>query len=507
MRLTDRILLSCLKKQYQIKEQRTVKSLGWLKGPLLYEKGDIPENGRVYVAYEPKLLPDKERLWSGSLWLFVSGDQAPKACACAFFEESVRTGELLNSVRKIYEYYEDWEEDLKKIRMDQGKIDGLLQASLSVFGNPLMVLGADFSLYSLASSTPLPKEYRVFEQGKGRMDYINAFMQDAIFMAHKECAEPFWTPDYITGHKAVIQNIRREEHTTHHLAVMEYKNALGEECEDLLKILEGYVRYFLYNKVSGLYRRDETLPKIFQRILSDRTMDYMEASQNLSGLGWHGSHEYLCLVYKITYLDQRNISANAICSYMEDHFRHCCCFSYQDDIVTFFDLTLLGLDEDRVAGKLTHFIRDSFLKAGYSRVMKGHLNLRRQYVQACLALDVGSRKKPYMWIHHFNQIAMTYILEQVTRQLPGSMLCHEKLLVLKEMDERGSTEYMKTLKTYLDFHQNAVKSAKELYIHRSTFLYRLDKIKEILESDLEDTEEFLYLELSFRLLEQDSQKS
>ena len=85
MRLTDRILLSCLKKQYQIKEQRTVKSLGWLKGPLLYEKGDIPENGRVYVAYEPKLLPDKERLWSGSLWLFVSGDQAPKSmCLCVF---------------------------------------------------------------------------------------------------------------------------------------------------------------------------------------------------------------------------------------------------------------------------------------------------------------------------------------------------------------------------------------------------------------------------------------
>jgi len=149
----------------------------------LYEKGDIPENGRVYVAYEPKLLPDKERLWSGSLWLFVSGDQAPKECACAFFEESVRTGELLNSVRKIYEYYEDWEEDLKKIRMDQGKIDGLLQASLSVFGNPLMVLWADFSLYSLASSTPLPKEYRVFEQGKGRMDYINAFLCGGVLCA------------------------------------------------------------------------------------------------------------------------------------------------------------------------------------------------------------------------------------------------------------------------------------------------------------------------------------
>ena len=40
-----------------------------------------------------------------------------------------------------------------------------------------------------------------------------------------------------------------------------------------------------------------------------------------------------------------------------------------------------------------------------------------------------------------------------------------------------------------------------MFIHRSTFLYRLDRIKEILQSELDDPEEIFYLELSFRLLE------
>ena len=83
------------------------------------------------------------------------------------------------------------------------------------------------------------------------------------------------------------------------------------------------------------------------------------------------------------------------------------------------------------------------------------------------------------------------------------MICHEKLLTLREIDETQNTEYMKTLRVYLDNHLNAVQASKELYIHRSTFLYRLEKIKSILESDLDDTEELLYLELSFRLLEQE----
>ena len=155
------------------------------------------------------------------------------------------------------------------------------------------------------------------------------------------------------------------------------------------------------------------------------------------------------------------------------------------------------------------------------------MNLRRQYVQAKTALDVGSRKKPYLWIHYFGQVALTYILEQATRRLPGTMICHEGLLELKKHDEENlpfvclihlvqlyldkqneenQTQYMETLRVYLEQHLSATQAARELFIHRSTFLYRLDRIKEILQSELDDPEEIFYLELSFRLLEQEQEK-
>ena len=221
---------------------------------------------------------------------------------------------------------------------------------------------------------------------------------------------------------------------------------------------------------------DRDMEQIFVRILSDRTADYMQVSRELSELGWSGNHEYMCLILQITYL------------------------------VAFFDLTRLGKSQEEVAGKLVYFIRDTYLKAGYSRVMTGHMNLRRQYVQAKTALDVGSRKKPYLWIHYFGQVALTYILEQATRRLPGTMICHEGLLELKKHDEENQTQYMETLRVYLEQHLSATQAARELFIHRSTFLYRLDRIKEILQSELDDPEEIFYLELSFRLLEQEQEK-
>ena len=81
------------------------------------------------------------------------------------------------------------------------------------------------------------------------------------------------------------------------------------------------------------------------------------------------------------------------------------------------------------------------------------------------------------------------------------MLCYEKLLDLQKSDKLQNTEYMKTLRVYLEHNLNTVQSAKALFIHRSTFLYRLERIKSILETDLEDPDELFYLNLSFRLLD------
>ena len=42
-----------------------------------------------------------------------------------------------------------------------------------------------------------------------------------------------------------------------------------------------------------------------------------------------------------------------------------------------------------------------------------------------------------------------------------------------------------------------------MFIHRSTLLYRLEKIQNILHSDYNNPEELLYLMLSFRIMEQE----
>ena len=84
---------------------------------------------------------------------------------------------------------------------------------------------------------------------------------------------------------------------------------------------------------------------------------------------------------------------------------------------------------------------------------------------------------------------------------------HENLLKLQALDQKQNSEYVLTLKTYLEQNLNATQTANELFIHRSTCLYRLEKIKSILDSNLDDPDEIFYLNLSLRLLEQEAEKN
>lgn len=413
--------------------------------------------------------------------------------------------EFMNDMQEIFDTADGWERKIHDLMLEHAGVERLLQVTSEFLQNPLTVIGLDFTFVAEAGSKYLPPRARLYTDEGLNVEYVNALLQNETYREMADTHETVMFPAYISGCRSMNRNLFVDEKATHRLILTECRVEITQGVICVLDILSEKLEFLLAHEEEET-DPDRDIEQIFVRVLSDRTADYMQISRELSELGWGGNHEYMCLILQITYLNQQNLSTKAISRYIKKKLGDSVSFLYQDEIVVFFDLTRLGMNQEEVAGKLVYFIRDTYLKAGYSRVMTGHMNLRRQYVQAKTALDVGSRKKPYLWIHYFSQVAMTYILEQATKRLPGTMICHEGLLELKKHDEENQTQYMETLRVYLEQHLSATQAARELFIHRSTFLYRLDRIREILQSDLDDPEEIFYLELSFRLLEQEEEK-
>ena len=73
----------------------------------------------------------------------------------------------------------------------------------------------------------------------------------------------------------------------------------------------------------------------------------------------------------------------------------------------------------------------------------------------------------------------------------------EKLYPLIEYDNKHHTELTKTLEYYLMYNGSIQQISQVMYTHRNTINYRVSKIKDILDIDLDDSQEIFLYNLAF----------
>ena len=74
--------------------------------------------------------------------------------------------------------------------------------------------------------------------------------------------------------------------------------------------------------------------------------------------------------------------------------------------------------------------------------------------------------------------------------------CRECLDALKEHDEKNGTDYVETLRLYLENNSSVTAVAELTFVHRNTVNYKIKKIKEILGCELDQSDK-LRLMLAF----------
>lgn len=501
MKLSIDIVLESLKSKYNFLECQKNSDALLLSRPVFYQHEEVLENYKIYILYDafPKEIsfcPSDSIFFCLEKHRAMCGVYGDNVCV---FPDSTPLLQVFNHIQALFDRYSQWDQQLHALQTGGGSIHQMLEVSYPIFKNPLLVQNLDFTTIASCNIPESGDDLPSLEAYRN-MEFINVMKQDPFFNKVREWDDVFLFPEHVTGFRSLNLNIKKYERTSFRIIIPEFNTPFQHFHKELLKHLGEYVSYALLHNTMQRPSQDKVLRNILVNLLSNKNADYMTVSDQLTNTGWLPGHTYVCLIFRITFLDIQNLTVNSICDYVENIIPGSCAFSYKKNIAAFVDLDLFDETIEDISEKLIYFIRDSFLKLSFSNPMKGHMHLRRQYLQAIAAQEIGCSRTPYSWVHHFSKLALPYIFQQATSQLPGNMLCHEGLLRLLEYDKEKGTEYMKTLEVYLKKHLNAVQSARELFIHRSTFLYRLEKICTILESSLTDYDELVYLMISFYLL-------
>lgn len=163
---------------------------------------------------------------------------------------------------------------------------------------------------------------------------------------------------------------------------------------------------------------------------------------------------------------------------------------YGDDIVTVTREaeTEVFLDALRTQINLSHYA------VGVSLPFDGWKKVLSRYRQALFAIGEAAAG-----IFFYGDVAFEHLLAGIGNRGRELELTHPALDTLMAYDRKNGTQMYKTLGRYLANERNTVRTAKELCIHRNSMKYRIRRIHELIQCDLDDAEERLFLLISYRL--------
>ncbi|MEK8127808.1 PucR family transcriptional regulator ligand-binding domain-containing protein [Paenibacillus filicis] len=158
---------------------------------------------------------------------------------------------------------------------------------------------------------------------------------------------------------------------------------------------------------------------------------------------------------------------------------------------------ITGQYAESLSGKLGGLIGDMTLVWGMGAARQGLSELHESCKEARQALLLGMRVLPNRSIVHIHDVAVEHLLTDIGEHPALVRFQRELIEPIVRYDQEYRTELLSTLAIYLRTGSTK-RVAEELYIHRNSVLYRLERIAELLQADLNEPEVRFRLELAVR---------
>lgn len=121
------------------------------------------------------------------------------------------------------------------------------------------------------------------------------------------------------------------------------------------------------------------------------------------------------------------------------------------------------------------------------------------YQKAVETSNILKKENEYENYAFFDDLGSYTILDGVKEDLSTKIFIQKYLKDLYQLSQNQQIDLFETLRVYLMNSGNISKTSDELFLHRSTLTYRLNKIKEEVSIDIDDPNEQFNLMLAFKL--------
>lgn len=401
----------------------------------------------------------------------------PMACDCICLPEERDFKKVYNALEDISYRFYSW---LNQIRFSHSSMDELqkiLTISHSYLKLELLITNRNH-LFLASTEGYIKKFGKDMGETKLNLDMLNRLLTDDAFRVADQHNCPFFYA-YPDG-RVLCFNIKIHEIYQARLLCYDPKDEYAQGDAKLVEYLgrvltEIFQRDF---KKNIRKRKRDALNRILLDILEGKSPNHKKISPILKEQGWTIQCKYRVLSLDAFHLaEMAEFSEEYFYSYLEETFYGSTVLKHNDNLIMIINLNQMNKEEPLFRSDMEHFLELAGSKAGISNDFSDISLLSFYERQANLSLELGKRRNKELRQYHFSQYRYESIFEIASTYLPSEHLCNPILRRLRAYDEKEGTELYKTLYCYIKNQFNATHTAKELFIHRTTLLVRLERIK------------------------------
>lgn len=421
------------------------------------------------------------------------------------FVNKMDISEVLNRVIQIFDRYRDWDERLQRACLEPNAFQAMLDVAHEMFQCPMFIGHKNLRIYAITQQYPEDEVYEGWDEVKALNTMPMSLMKrvkaldkakypdtlDPVAMSTADDKSKFfnyqirancyfcgniWGHLYLYYKKPIVST-----------TIMQLARHTADICGEMLnkslsKNVEKYMKYsFLVDVLDGKEKAEEVFLNLYWQLNWD-------VSANL-------------VLYKISALPTvfDSVLYDWLCDNIAEKATNDIVFPYKKSIVVIS--CQCGNKPPLLLSHILSIIPYGNYHCGVSYTFSGLQNIAYHYFQAGYAIESAS--DPVNRLHFFKDCSYNGLVHFVKTRISWRSFIMPSLFKLIETDNTQGTEYYKTLYCLLVNKGHSSNTSIDLYIHRNTLKYRLDKITHILETDIQDESVAAYLRFCYALMMDD----
>ncbi len=387
---------------------------------------------------------------------------------------------------------------------NESGIEQLLDIGFRMLENPIVITDKSWQSIAMTRDIDIPddKDWNDFKtNGYLSADAVSNGMRDNLANRIENSHTPFIYQESAMKYPRMMSRLTLGGKTAATISVIAYRRHFHEDDELKLKLLGNAVTAELQKSSCRQLTRGMVYESFIESLLEGNIRNPQMIEERVKLLNIGIKKNVYVFVFDITGFDTKQYTVAYLRDLMEKMISGGQALVYDEKIVIAASFERTNDIFKSELHNLGDFLKKYNIRCGISRRCTQLSELRFYYEQALDALRIGTHMDFERYIYPYGDYAFYHIAEVCCRAGGSETFCHPALKELIAHDEEYRTAFARSLYAYLCHFRNITDAAKSQHLHRSTMVYHLRRIEEIMGIRLSDFRTSQLLDISYRILE------